>query len=153
MQSDIATISVITSGTVAISTILLPLFFSFISDSLKWKRERRLSEVDKIEKATTELISMLSEKWAGNYDSTSPGFSRDKLDWKQLDSRIFNSFYAWERTLWPYSDRRGRVSILNIKTELETQSLETHTEAGKVKQARLSGEIHELTYIAVKNVK
>jgi hypothetical protein len=152
MQSDIATISVITSGIVAISTILLPLFFNFISDGLKWRRERRLSEIDKIEKATTELMSMLSEKWAGNYYN-SVGGHQDKLDWVQLQSRILNSFYVWERTLWSYSDRKGREEIMAIHQELETKSLSTNDDEGKARWARLSKEIHELTHNAVHRVK
>lgn len=93
----------------------------------------------------------LSEIWAGNYHLS--GNYQGKLDSRQLDSKIFNFFYAWERTLWPYVDQEGSEIIMEIHDEVETKSLSTHDDEGKARQARLSREILKLTRRAVRNVK
>lgn len=125
MNWDTATISVVTSATVAILSLGLPLLFNFINDRAKWNRERKAAETEKIDKATNELLDSLSlfrSADAGDYDADSKQF---KEDYRKLLSK----YYVWERAVWPKCSKIERMKLKSLRESIEAGGgLNVHTE-------------------------
>ena len=97
-------ISVIVSGVVAVSAVLLAPIIGLISDQLKWKRNQKNEKLLKIEKTTKDLLTTIA--------STTPLAEFSELYEAQIyQGEIHGKFLMWEQVVWDKCTRRNRKSI------------------------------------------
>jgi hypothetical protein len=147
---DAPTISVITSGIVAISTLLFPLLIGLISERLKWAREKKAAEIEGIEKSTKVLMEALSDLWGDNYFRGLIQQQSRREDEHQLRSRVLSSFYEWERIIWRYSNKQDQISIKDLRQEVE--NFKPFIDQTDEYRLSLSNRIHDFVYRAIAKI-
>jgi hypothetical protein len=133
---DIAVISVITSGVVAVASMLFPLIINFLLDSQKWSRERKAAEADKIEKAAAELLDVLADFRSGDVlraTNRSP---------QMVFSQLLSNYYTWERTMWLHCKKSEQPRLLELRKEFENGDPKSFLTSAP----NLVNEILDLTY-------
>jgi len=96
----VALASVITSGIVAVSVIIVP----FIADYLKAKREKRAADVEKVHSATAEVLKALSLFVAGETLSA---------------SALLKSYYVWESIVSLHSTGDEFKQLKHLRADVE----------------------------------
>ena len=156
MQLDpsiVSVITLITSACVATATVLLPPLLTILAEREKWKRERIAGEIERIDKATRDLLDILSDVWASNYNN-SPGQLKYRKDFPEVQSTLFSRAHMWETTLIPYCRKPDQKRIKEINRKIQIKPPGTNSvEEDKAIRATLPDEIHEMSRIAKSGVK
>jgi hypothetical protein len=151
MTLDAPTISVITSGFVAIATLLFPLIISLISDRLKWAREKKTTEIDHVEKATKALMDSLADLWGNNYYRGVLRMQTASMeDMPQLKSRTLSCFYDWERIICRYGTKPDQTLIKTLRQDFENFS--HFTDESDTYRLSLSNNIHDIVYRTIMKI-
>ena len=142
-QNSIAIISVIVSGIVAISSLVVPIIINFISESNKWKREYRRDRTKLVSELTQNFFESLSGFRSGDVGHATG--HNVNMAYKDL----LSAYYKWEcivsENLMDYKDR-----ILQLRKVMETSD-----NAYKMffeKAPEISNEILELSALAKSNI-
>jgi hypothetical protein len=149
MILDASTISVIVSGCIAVSALLIPGLLNLLLENRKWLREKKSNEIELINKATSSLMNVLSDLWVNNYDLGSHIREGKRLDEYQLKSKSLSYFYEWERTVWIHSTKEDQETIKRIRKDFETDKL---LKDDKEFRFALSNDLHEITYRAIAKI-
>jgi hypothetical protein len=150
---DAATISVITSGCVAIAVIVFPLLISLISENLRWSREKKAAEVERVERVTKALMDAYSDFWSRNYDQLGGPAKSEREDLRQLHSRLLSCLYEWERIIWKRCNKADQATIRRIRQVYEDEkSLVTPKYLQIEYRTALSSDIHEITYNVIAKI-
>jgi len=107
---DVAIVSVIISGSVAMATVLLAPVLNLIVDTIKSHREAKAAKAEKIEKTTKELLAAV----AGYQDIRLEGV-------KQLETLytdILTKAYWWKYTIIPFCNEDELEKVEKICTIL-----------------------------------
>ena len=146
---DSAMVSVIVSGIVALSSLLVPI----IIDWRKSNRGKTTVKIEKINSAALELLGHLSHfrHWVwGDIEASASGFPVQQV---YTDMRV--KHYAWEQAAWSHLDDHARERVRKLRRRFER----LHTESDITKNASesdlptLSDEILKLTHTAVKKLE
>jgi len=139
MNSDIvALVSVITSGIVAVSHVLVPL----INDQLKHRRERKIAEAESINGAATAVLGLLAVFRSGDVHTAS------KKSIKQVYAETLAAYYRWERKL-PWSIKAEMVErIAKLRKGFESGNYNSLYKEGP----SLADEINTITDLACKKL-
>lgn len=139
MQWDVATVSVIVSGCVALGTIVIPPILNFIFNLMESGKSRKDVELGKIDQATEALLSALVLYRAMLvYSGTQP----EKL------ADLLGKCYAWEQTVWPHFKQIDPDRLTKLRHDFEQV---TKQNVG-TQSSRLANEVYELTRLAIKAV-
>jgi len=139
IKLDAPTVSVIVSGCVAVTVIIFPLILNLLSENLKWARQKKSAETERIEKVTKALMDTLSEVWAGRHTVA-----------EVIQSKLLSCFYEWERAIWPYCGMDEQESVKRIRQDIEIRNTLNNKSDDYHKE--LSDELHQLTFIAIRKI-
>ncbi len=140
---DVAVISVVVSGIVAICSLAVPI----IVDERRSNRERTAADLARVNTTTLDLLGALVHfrHWHQRDLEESSG-----RPIQQVYAELQRKHYAWERAIMPRLDEAGRESVKKMRKEFES----THTIDHITKDASsstlpdLSHEILHLAYLA-----
>lgn len=123
-NNSIALISVITSGIVAVSSIIFPIIVNLLTDRAKWKREQKSIEINALNEATGIVLRMLASFRSGNVtQATNATLGKAMSD-------IINAFYSWERCIWTRLMDDEQEKIKSLRTEFETGNYQSFFDQG-----------------------
>jgi len=108
---DIALISVIVTGSVALGTVLLTPILNLIVETIKWRREANASKSKKIEEATKDLLAVIAE-----YQTDIHLDGKRKLE--TIYSEILTKGYWWEFAITPYCKKDESEKVTQIRAVL-----------------------------------
>ncbi len=108
---DIALISVIVTGSVALGTVLLTPILSLVVDTIKWRREAKGSRAKKVEGATKDLLAVVAE-----YQTDIHLDGVRKLETIYAD--ILTKGYYWQYAITPYCRETELAKVEKIRTVL-----------------------------------
>jgi|MTBAKSStandDraft_1061840.scaffolds.fasta_scaffold59030_3 hypothetical protein len=111
-QSLTAVISVITSGVIAILSVIFPVI-NLLIEKARLEREIKAAESKNINEITDHLLSNLADFLSGNVSSATD-YSIEKAK-----SSIISSFYAWERVVRQRLDASERIEIKSLRRNFE----------------------------------
>jgi hypothetical protein len=112
-NTQIAIVSIIVSGIIALSSLIAPLLVNFFSDSAKWKREKLSLQKTSLDEKTNKLLELLSAFLSGNVaDAT--GQRMDKIR-----KEIIGTYYVWEREIWSLTKENEKTSIKELRSSFE----------------------------------
>ena len=111
-QSLTAVVSVITSGIIAILSVIFPLI-NLLTEKARLEREIKASESKNLNEITNHLLNNLADFLSGNVSSA----TKDSIE--KAKSSIISSFYAWERVVRQRLDVSERIDIKNLRREFE----------------------------------
>ena len=114
---DPSAISVVASGCVAVAAILAPLLVAFFSDWVKWARERKATQADKIDQAADRLLGAITPFMTGSITNAE---AATQHNWAQVYVDLQSKYYTWERSLWPHCKGAERVRLEELRNEFET---------------------------------
>jgi len=143
MKLDVAVVSVITSGIVAVAGLLFPLLMNFILDSRKWSREKKAAEAEKVDKASVTLLETLS------IYRTRDAFMAAGRPEKAIHSDILSRYYAWERAISSHFRKTDFERIKQLRAKFENGDYQTFYDD----EPALAGEILDLTHSAIEKIK
>ncbi len=113
MALDVATVSVISSGIVAIIGMIVPMLASALAESRKWTRERRAREYERLDTASRELIDQLGIIRSGWVHEATGG------TWHQTYAKCIAAFYAFEQVVWPRCEPAEQARLENLRNSIE----------------------------------
>lgn len=112
-QSIIAIVSVITSGLIAIFSVLFPLLLNLLTERAKLEREKKSAELKNVNEITNYLLRNLADFRSGNVTSATEGSP------EKAKSSIISSFYTWERVMRQRLDDSEREELKTLRREFE----------------------------------
>lgn len=140
---DAALVSVITSGLVAILSLVVPI----IIDYRKSERESKSAKVDALNRTTLDLLAQLAHFryriWADIEESAAKPL-------QQITSELRSKHYAWERSIWSALNQaeKARVKFLRTKFENTSWADDIKSDESGSEVSDLSDEILTLAFIA-----
>lgn len=143
LNMDAALVSVITSGLVAILSLVVPI----VIDYRKSIRESKFAKVEALNQTTLELLGQLSHFryriWGDIEESAAKPI-------QQITSELRSKHYAWERAIWAplNQSERDRVKGLRKKFENVAWAEDIKSEKTTSEVSELSDEILDLSFIA-----
>lgn len=111
-QSLTAVISVITSGVIAILSVIFPLI-NLMTEKARLEREIKAAESKNLNEVTGHLLSNLADFLSGNVSSAT-NYSIEKAK-----SSIISSFYEWERLVRQRLDASERIDVKTLRQDFE----------------------------------
>jgi hypothetical protein len=132
-------ISVIASGCVAIVAVLAPLFVNSISEWMRWSRERKATEADRINQSTLDLLGAITPFMLSALSSTELATRRP---WQETYIDLRSKYFAWERALWSHCKKQEREQVSGLRAKLNAMSAEKL----KTSAEELAEEILSLTH-------
>jgi hypothetical protein len=93
----VAIVSIIASGIVAISGVILPPLINYLHERRKWDREQKSKRIEKIETVTDSLLGALSF-FRGN---TVQEFTHE-MEYSDKYRELLHIYYKWEQAVWIY---------------------------------------------------
>lgn len=124
MELDTATISVITSGIVAIGGILIPLLINYVRENQKWLREQKAAERDNVNQASIKLLKFIAMYRSGDIEAAA------RRDMKDVYGDFLGKYYVWEQIVWPYLESDDKGDVLELRKTIEKGSRNTFYEKG-----------------------
>jgi len=112
-QTSIALISVITSGIVAISSVIFPLLLNLLAERAKWMREKHSTEIKNVNEITITLLDKLAAFRSGDVEHA------QTIIYLKVLSDTISAFYAWERALWARLKTDEQETIKELRKEFE----------------------------------
>ncbi len=113
MQLDVAVVSVIISGCIAVIGIVVPILSSAISESRRWAREQRAHELERFHKTSRELIDQLGIIRSGWVHEATGG------SWHQTYAKCIAAYYAFEQVVWPRCEPAEKNRLEKLRTAIE----------------------------------
>lgn len=129
---DVAIVSVIISGSVAMATVLLAPVLNLIVDTIKSHREAKAAKAEKIEKTTKELLAVVAE-----YQTDIHLEGKRQLETIYAD--ILTKAYWWQYTITPFCNMDELEKIEKIRTIL-------------LDRAKVRGQESQMAVTAIMNV-
>jgi hypothetical protein len=114
MKLDIATLSVIISGSVAIGALIITPITSLLVDFYRWKREMHTKEHNALTDSTVQLVTVLSH-FAGDEDETLI-ITNKKYEAAYADLRL--NYFTWERNIWQRAKKNERQEIIDLRATI-----------------------------------
>lgn len=142
-QSLIAIVSVITSGLIAILSVIFPLLLNLLTERAKWERENKSAELKNINEITNYLLNNIADFRSGNVSSA----TRNSIE--KAKSSIISSFYTWERVMRQRLNDSERIEIKTLRKEFEDGDYKTLYEKGPI----LADKILEITALVSDRIK
>ena len=112
---DTATISVIVSGIVAVSGI----FVTPITDGLKWSREQKAAEHEKLEKRTSELLESLALFRSNNSRQGVEDAARKQFG--KAHTELLSRYYSWENAVMKHCKKDCRERLRRLQNDVENE--------------------------------
>jgi hypothetical protein len=140
---DVAVVSVLVSGIVAVSSLAVPI----IVDKLRSSRERTAADLERVNTTTLDLLGELVHfrHWYQRDLEESSG-----RPIQQVYADLQRKHYAWERAIMPRLDEAGRDSVKKMRKRFEgIHAIEHITkDASSSTLPDLSDEVLQLAYLA-----
>ncbi len=108
---DIALISVIVTGSVALATVVFTPLLNLLVDSLKWGREAKASKVGKVDEATRDLLAAIAEYQTDIH-------LHGKRGLEEIYSNLLTHGYWWEHAIIPYCGTEELRKLAQIRDTL-----------------------------------
>lgn len=117
MNLNIALISVIVSGFVAIAGIFGPALVSLVTDSRKWSREQQAVKSQQITAATKVLIDQLGVIRGGRTK-----FAAGTSTWQHRYGVLVSAFYSFEQAVWARCGKSEIRRLEKLRSKIETDN-------------------------------
>ena len=130
MTLDIAVISVIISGMVAVGALIVTPIIAFINEWFKWRRESKQAKTDRFLHLTNELLGYLAR------------LELEELTYrkviKKVHGEMLQHYYMWELALASGLKHKERESLLSLRDLVENPSQDFHETAAEIVDKVLS---------------
>ena len=130
MTLDVAVISVIISGMVAVGALIVTPIIAFVNEWFKWRRESKQAKVDRFLHLTNELLGYLAKLELENLTYTNVI--------KQVHGEMLQHYYMWELVLAPSLKHKEREALLSLRELIENPSQNFHETAAGIVDKVLS---------------
>jgi hypothetical protein len=114
MKFDIATLSVIISGAVALGALVISPVTALIVDWLKWRRENKSKESEVFTKSTVDLVTRLNYfRQNANYTE---GIGQNKF--LVIYGELLKEYFSWERLGWNHCNKKEKELVLEFRKKV-----------------------------------